>query len=218
MNNFIEEIKKQFGLNNLDSKTMIFRYNGFISACNMNLDNSRWNEKGLDTNNPYINKERKIDGEDYSINFSVGYETGKGKVLILLGTYDDLSLFLVNYCDSDIIKFKVNEVPFKIKLKKPKDNITYLMEVDCDNNRSLCDFRYTRSDDNDKKIIKFDSIISFEKLLKIVESFVKDPEYVFNEYSNIIDNREIHFTKEELNKGIINEEKNDNQTVKKKKR
>lgn len=218
MNKFIEEIKSQFGLNNLDSKTMIFRYNGFISACNMNLDNSKWNEKGVDTNNPYINKERNIDGEEYSINFTCGYETGKGKVLILLGTYGDLSVFLVNYCDSDTIKFRVNEIPFKIKLKKPKDNNTYLMEVDCDNNKSLCNFKYTRSDDKDKKILKFDGIISFERLLKIVESFVNDPEYVFNEYCNIIDNREIHFTKEELNKGIINEEKNDNQAIKKKKR
>ena len=209
MNKFIEEIKSQFGLNNLDSKTMIFRYNGFISACNMNLDNSKWNEKGVDTNNPYINKERNIDGEEYSINFTCGYETGKGKVLILLGTYGDLSMFLLNYCDKDIFKFKINEIPFKMKLKKTIDNNDYLLEIECDNTNSLCIFKITKNNYS----LNFDGTIKFDKILKIVESFTNNPEFVFDKYSEVINSKRFHFTDEELNSGLI-----DSNVVKKKKK
>jgi hypothetical protein len=214
MSNFVDEVKRLLGVKEIDSKTMIYRFNGFISSCNLDLTNAMWNIKARDTNNPYISTQYEDKENSYDINISNGYESGKGKVLILLGKYNDLSMLLVNYIDKDYNKNKVNELPFHIKLKKPKDNYIYLMEIVCDSNTS-CIFKITRTIDDNKNILNFDGNIKFDNILKIVESFTKDPEYLFNKYNDVIENKRFHFTDEELSSGMINIDK---EPVKKKKK
>ena len=209
MSNFVDEVKRLLGVGDIDSKTMIYRFNGFISSCKLDLTNAMWNIKGRDTNNPYISTQSEDKDNNYNINISDGYESGKGKVLILIGKYNDLSMFLLNYCDKDILKFKINEIPFKMKLKKTINNNDYLLEIECDNTNSLCIFKITKNNYS----LNFDGTIKFDKILKIVESFTNNPEFVFDKYSEVINSKRFHFTDEELNSGMM-----DSEIVKKKKK
>ncbi len=209
MSNFVDEVKRLLGVRDFSSKTMIYRFNGFLLSCNLDLTSAMWNIKSRDTNNPYISAQSEDKDNNYNINISDGYETGKGKVLLLIGMYNDLKLFLANYCDKDYNKLKINELPFKIKLKKPVDNIEYLLEIECDNLNSLCIFKISK----DNYSLNFDGTIKFDKILKIVESFANDPKYVFDKYSDVINSKRFHFTDQELSSGIM-----DNEPVKKRNR
>ena len=205
MNNFSEEIKQRFAIKELDTKTMIYRFNSFVSACHMEL-NGLWHEKNTDYTYPHICMVSEEKDNEYNINFSSNYEASSGKVLILIGKYNDLKLFLINYIDKDN-KFKINELPYKIKLMKSN----YLLEIVCDNYKSLCWFRLTNNDN----VIRFYGNINYDGVMKIVDSFVTNPEYLFDKYKTVIVRKRIDFTKEELEEGMINK---DNEPITKKKR
>lgn len=206
MNNFSEEIKRRFGIKELDTKTMIHRFNSFVSACHMNLNSGLWHEKNSDYTYPHICMVSEEKNHEYNINFSSNYETGNGRVLILIGKYNDLSLFLINYVDRDI-KFKINELPYKIKLKKTNN----LLEIECDNYKSLCRFSIT----SNNQTMVFYGNINYDDVMKIVDAFVTNPEYLFDKYKNVIVRKRIDFTQDELKEGMINR---DNEPTKTKKR
>ena len=213
--NFVDEIKKEFNVGELESATLKYRINGFIYACNMNLEDSICVKRISPTRLPYINK-KKEEETSYDINFTLGRDREKGRSTILLGKYGDLNVYFVNYYDQDKRKDRVNEIPFQIVVAKMYHDYAYQIDIQTVSN-SQVKFIIKKSKESEMLpgIVSFlANITDFSKVLKLVKSFVHNPELVFVAYDNVVNSKDIVFTTRDLNVALVKDEKLDKPTSK----
>jgi hypothetical protein len=209
--NFCHDIKNIYGISELNSKTLEYRLNGFIYACNMNLEEGIYTKCISSNRLPYINKKREDVKINYNINFALGHDREKGNNTIFIGKYNDLNLYFINYYNKDRNKDRVNEIPFQITLGKMYRDYTYQIDI-----RSVNESRIKIAVKRDKKTEMFPSVVSFTvnvndfgKILKLVKSFVYNPELVFITYDEVVNRKELLFTVKDLNAGLVEDEKLD---------
>ena len=208
---FCKEIMNIYKVEELNSETLKYRINKFIYACGMDLTDSIWSEDISKTNLPYVCK-KKSDGDiTYNINFARDYDREKGKNFILIGQYNELKLMLVNYFEKDKRKDIVNEIPFHILLSKEYMEATYQLEIkNIHNLRAKFILKKNKANDMLPSIVAFQSnVVDFGKILKLVKSFVYNPDLVFKVYDEKLNSKEIVFTNKDLDAALVVDDKLD---------
>ena len=209
--NFCDEIIREYRAEELDSKTLKYRINKFIYACGMDLSDSLWVKDISSTNLPYIFK-KKTDGDiTYSINFARDYDREKGRNFILIGEYNGLKLMFVNYFEKDKRNDIVNEIPFHILLSKEYKDAAYQLEINAGQNlKAKFIIKKNKESDILPSVVTFQANVNdFGKILKLVKSFVHNPDLVFRVYDEKLNSKEVIFTNKDLDAALVVDEKLD---------
>ena len=214
--NLYEELKKKINVEDLNSKTLSYRINGFVYACNMKLEDAGWFKCFTQNKKPYINKHEDNKDVKYSINFGLSYDNQKGKFCAIIGKYNDLEVYFINYYDEDKKKDRINEIPFHISIKKGNNNSFYKLSI---NTMSRSSVYFDLEKKSEKE--RFPNCLNFvaknkdfSRILKLIKSFVDNPEIVFIAYNDVMSGKDIHFTKREMNAAIMEDKKLDKPTSK----
>lgn len=208
---FCDEIKKEYNVLELESKSLSYRIDSFIYACDMDLSDSLCVKGISKTRAEYINKKKDTGNFQYDINFTRGYDHEKGNYFVLLGKYNDLVLLFANYFDKDKNKSRINEIPFHISLGKIYNDYAYQICFETVTaSRVKITIKKSKEDEMIPNSIVFQTNISdFSKVLKLVKSFVRNPELVYITYDEIMNRKEIMFTSSDFDVAIINDPKLD---------
>ena len=197
--NFCEELKRKLGLIELDSKTLSYRINGFLYACNMDLENG--NIGGTIDNGKIICSIKKNEDGVFEVMINVieGDHFNHERELVLKGNYNNINFLFSNKYDKNTMKNKILEIPFNINLKKDK----YILTVNSVFEERV-EFYLEEVNDNYSRHIHFYANISnFEDILRLVATFVNNPKEVFDNYNNIMEAKKIVFTNTDVKKGLI---------------
>ena len=195
--NFVESIKNEFKVDELNSNTLTYRINNFIKACNMNLSDGIISKE----NSSLIN----IKSDDYDLKFFKDSNEQEGNSFVLIGNYDDIEVSFTNFYDNDKKVNKINELPFRLSLVKNYNDIIYTMDI---NTTTYPTVKFTIGRNKElPQVISFQAnILDFSIILKLVKSFTTNPEFVYDTYNNIINQKNIILTNGDLNKGIIKDD------------
>lgn len=180
---FCNELKEEYKIEELNSETLKYRIDGFIHACDMDLSDSPCSKEISKTRMPYINKHSTKEDMNYSINFIRSYDKENGNGFVLLGKYNDLNIYFVNYFDKDKKRIVLMK-SFHITIDKKYEDLLYQLDIETTSKSSLrAKFTIKKNVKMDMlpSIVSFQSIFSdFNLILKLVESFVYNPDIVFN--------------------------------------
>ncbi len=200
---YCKELIDTYHIEELNSKTLIYRIDGFMEACNMNLENSICEKKISSFRTPYINKTNHEDGIEYSVNFMYIYDCDKGNNFTVIGNYEDLDFAFINYYDKDKNKNRIGEIPFSIMIEKKVNDSIYNIEM----NSTLAKQVEFIIKKDDERLCFYANILDFSKILNLVNSFVTNPEIVFETYNEIMNKKKVVFTNGDLNKAIEEDER-----------
>lgn len=207
---FTEEIKDKYKVEELNSKTLDYRINGFIKACNMDLSKSVCS-KEITTHHLEYSKLEYNNQDNTDNNYSVKFfkdTNDKGNYISISGNYNDLDFRFINYVDNDNNYNKIYELPFSVLLKKEKDIFNYDLEIVT---LSKYNTKFILRKNNEKMLIP--SIITFKAnildfgiILRLIKSFVNDPEQIFDEYNKTFKQKECTFNNKDITKSIIKDD------------
>ena len=154
----------------LNNKTMAYRINNFADACGMIY----------------------VDASDIEFIYDF-YEMGKDFILIkYAGQYDNLSFCFINSIHVDMnLDKKVRNLRFAIDLTKKIDTDIYKLNIGPRIGKSL-QYKFELSkktkDKNTNNNISFYSFVTdFDKILKLVKSFVDNPDLTLDSYNEIME-------------------------------
>lgn len=175
---------------NFNNKTLRYRINGFAYACNI-----------IDFKNA---------NEEESIKVSKNINP-LGTSITIGGEYNDLNFFFTNYYRKEKLDKKILDLPFSILLTKNVDKDLYGLNIETISGKKtqFVIYRYCLTVDNQTICddVRFVSSISdFSQVLKLIKNFVDNPITVFNTYNDIACKYERYFDKDDLEKGIIEDE------------
>ena len=209
MNNydFCEDIKERYNIEELDSPTLSYRINGFLYACNMDIEKGMYLKLISKFRRSFINKSCNEEGLNYSINFTRGYDKEIGNSFLLTGKYNDLDIMFEIFIDADK-KNKINELPFRISLCKMCDGYEYKLEINKENG-FMTQFSLNKKKENESLsnyIGFYANITDFSKILNLVKSFVNNPKVVFSVFNQIMNKKVVIFSDKEISKAIKEDE------------
>lgn len=208
---FCEEIINKYKVEELNSETLKYRFNKFVYACGMDLSDTLWDKDISSTRLSYIYKRKKDENINYDIKFARNYDQEYGPNFILIGEYNDLKLMFANYYEKDKRKDVVNEIPFRIVLSKKYKDATYQMEIMTTSNiRNKFLIKKNKESDMFPNVVVFQAnIFDFGQILKLVKSFVYNPELVYRVYDEKINSKEVILSNSDLNAALVVDEKLD---------
>lgn len=212
---YCEELKNEYKIEELDNRTLTYRIDGFINACEMNLEGSIGHKEISPMKIAYINKKIGEEELKYNVNFAYRYSVLKGNNFIFCGQYNDLDFSLINYFDSIRNKDKIYEVPFSITLTKPFDGYTYTIRMENVVNRIVV-FELIKSKEGEslvQQIVFENNIRDFTRVLSIVSSFVKNPKVVFDTYAYAVKKKVVKLSNEEVDR-VIKAENSEKKRIK----
>jgi hypothetical protein len=222
-----------------NNQTLRYRINGFAKACNMiDLDYSsrkrisdrviskiRYlkqdkDEKGKIVLVPCTKEEEKnnsikkvVDTVYYIvINKSDQNEFGNG--ITISGYYKDLTFSFSNYfSDNEDLDKYIKELPFSINLYKKINDQSFRLEIKTINGSETL-FTLSKSEDYkthiaNEKISFYKNVVDFSEVLKVIKSFVYNPEFIFINSSEVIKTRKVVFTDEELDRSLMQDKELD---------
>lgn len=213
---YVEELKKEFNIDELKSKTLSYRIDGFTLACRLDLSNSICEKLVSPNFLPYINKKMVEDETNYNINFARGYDNN-GKYFIMLGKYNELNILFKNYFDEDKNLKKINNLPFEISLGEIYNDFAYQLKIISEDGMRA-KFEVTKSKEGEslsQNLYFYGNIMHFSRILRIVRSFRDNPEIVFKTYNDEMKKQKIVFTSNILDKMAEKDETFDEPTGKK---
>ena len=187
------------------NKTLKYRIDGFAEACNMKNIGVVRNDGVL------FNTKTKTDDIKYymAVNTCSNYQLGSG--ITISGYYGDLNFSFTNFRNLvEDLDRKIIELPFILSLFKKVDLDTYHLEIETVNGIET-KFIITKSYEDKNKIIHsrlsfYANVTDFSIILKLVKSFVYNPQLVFATYNTIKEQKKIIFSGSELNKAIMQDE------------
>lgn len=190
------------------NNTLKYRINGFAHACRM--ENLNLVESTGILFNTLGNKKHK-DDNDIPI-YLISITKGKNEVKniyfsTIKGQYDDLSFVFTNYFTKKIMNKKIYDIPFEISLVKNVDKYIYDLSIETVNKEetrfTIRKYRELRNETLSSKLVFYANIMDFSNILKLVKSFVYNPELVFLTYNEINEQKKTIFTANSVNKGIM---------------
>lgn len=201
------------GMNEIfNNKTFRYRINGFAHACGMKnigvLGNSGvlFSAKGY---NKYVNDTNElgyfiaINEDDYVSCKKVG----------ISGHYEDLNFVFTNYYQKEKLDKKIVDLPFYIFLTKKINDDTYDLVIKTDDGKrtqfKISKYRDLKDRTIYDHVIFYANVTDFSTILKLVKSFVFNPILVFNTYNEIQHKYKAVYTNNDLDKGIMQDEKLD---------
>ena len=200
---YCKELIDIYKIEELDSKTLIYRIDGFMEACNMNLEKSICQKVISSSTKAYINNTTFDYNQTYSVNFAYIYDYENGKSFTVSGNYEDIDFCFINYYEKDKNKNRIIEIPFSLVIEKKINDTKYVIRMTSRINKQV-EFSIMK---NDEKLRFYANIIDFSKVLNIIKSFVNDPEILFNKYDEIMNKKRVIFTNGDLNKGFDDDKK-----------
>ncbi len=210
-NNNLADIDEVF-----NNKTLTYRINGFALACKM--DNIQIKNKAVTSHSiaentkleqisNTIESDKNNDGSNYFIAVNKGNEQIKGKFVTISGHYDDLNFSFTNYYGKKNINKKIVEIPFQISLVKAINQDNYILNIETidgiETQFILNKYREYKKRSISNKIVFYANILDFSNILKLVKSFVYNPQIVFDTYNEIKESKKITFTNSELTSAIM---------------
>ena len=201
---FSKIISKNTFCDEIDSKTLAYRIDGFLYACNYTLKEDAHEQVWKIFEKQYENIVNFDQNDEKKLNILVKKQIDpkRGNYIMLKGESDDLMFVFNNYYGKKKIDKKIMEIPFDIVLIKKFNDMEYQMILGTNVDKEV---RFTVIKNNEKKIVFYANIFDFSKILKLVKSFVKNPDVVFNTYSEVISEKRISFTNTDVNKVIEND-------------
>ena len=211
---FREMVEEIEGFTKINSKTLEYRYDKFVEACGMSLEDSKPVKCTGDSGTLYISKTKDNDEKKYNINFCLNYDYKNGRSTVLMGLYDDLNMVFINYCDTDKNKNVINEIPFQLKLGKVYQGIYHEIEI-IGKPKELTKFiiKKNRGGDISDSLTFYINLSDFGLIIRLVKSFVTDPETIYEHFNGIMNKKKVTLTYNDLENGII-KDNNLNEPVK----
>jgi hypothetical protein len=125
-----------------------------------------------------------------------------------MGNYNDIEVSFTNFTDKDKNYNKINELPFRLSIVKNFNDYIYTMDIVTIANPKV---KFIIRKNSEKMMLPlvisfYANILDFSLILKLVKSFVVNPELVHTNYSEIIKQKSTGFTNGDLIKGITNDE------------
>ena len=193
---------EEMHIKELGSITMEYRVNSFLKACNLLLNDKEYDKilkqyehtytRGLIYN---LGKENQI-----SI-YAVKQQDDKyGDYIHINGKTKNMVFSFDNYYEERKIDKRILELPYKMDIVKEYNNSIYEIKINAMYNGEFI-FDITKDDNT---ISFYINPIELHKMLKIINSFVNNPEVVYNTYNEIMYNKKFIFSSSDLNKGSIN--------------
>ena len=190
----------------LNSKTLEYRVSGFLYACGVHKENNYEYKPLIDIENGKAQRGTTFclnENDKLSVLVTKKRDSSYGDYINLEGESEDISFTFNNYYGNKKIDKKILEIPFFIEIRNhdyilkiktiEKERVEFYIE-----DSSIC--RYTHF---------YANILDFSKILKLVKSFVNDPEFVYSTYEEIMDNKKVTFTNGDIAKAIENDDKLD---------
>ncbi len=203
-----------------NNKTLSYRINGFAHACKM--ENVAVTQNGGVL---FTSKKDKKSAEypDYYITANTHDGDPRGVGVVFSGYYRDLNFVFTNFCDFKTnLNHKIKELPFSIVLIKTIDKETYRLQIetikDVETKFIINKSREYKDKTINSNVTFYANVLDFSQVLKLVKAFVYNPVLVFETYNGIKNNKKTVFTNNDLNKGIMQDEKLDKPTGKLKKK
>ena len=185
--------------NKLDTKTMEYRINNFIYACGFVLHGYKCDKTKYLFEDGYLQGLVFDQDEESQCNFMVKdkKDIERGNYLYMEGHRKDLDFIFNNYYKNKRIDKRIVELPFDIYLKVKQEENVYQLII-----RTIVDKenQFTIIKNDQQQLSFYANILDFSKVLKIVKSFVNNPELVLNVYDEIRNSKKVSFTNGDLKK------------------
>ena len=194
---FYKKLEERLNIRLLDNQPLYSQLNMFFDACDMDLRNGKVSD-GIEYND-YDVKEctKKYNSEKlkYEMNIFAGIEEGK-RFLDFRGIYNHLTFSLCNlYNENGVLQYR-------LELITSYKNDDYTLDISNTSGRKtefIIKRGYFKNDDNIYENLRFYSNrIDFENVFGIIKSFIDNPESVCRTYRNIMNQKEVMFTQNEI--------------------
>ena len=105
----------------------------------------------------------------------------------------------------------VNEIPFHILLSKEYKDAAYQLEINTGQNlKAKFIIKKNKESDILPSVVTFQANVNdFGRILKLVKSFVHNPDLVFRVYDEKLNSKEVIFTNKDLDAALVVDEKLD---------
>lgn len=191
---FCEELSEKFNNNIFKMPTIVYRLNGFVEACGLELT-----EETVTCNESFLKKtsnDNKYDIEIMNIYRKKGYKT-----IFINGSYDDFAFqFLNTFKEQRVKTNQIIEIPFTIKLCKMDDNIQYEMIVESNSHETSYIFLKDNleNEEENEKVKFYTKRVDIENVFGLLPSFIDNPRQVFETYKEIFANKKVYFNNNDL--------------------
>lgn len=206
---YYDDIKNKYQIEELNSNTFEYRINGFIKACSMDLDNCVFSKEISPLHIPYINTNSDEEGLKYNINFSYHFHQENGKNYVMNGTYNDLEFVFTNYYKNDKNKNRINDLPFWITISEKVNNTSYTIRMDTIVSTMVKFIIIKTDEERSDRLVFYANTRNFSNVLKLIKSFVGNPELIYNHYDKIMNEKEVIFSTNELCSPLIDDKELD---------
>ena len=182
-----------------NNKTFRYRINGFAHACRMN-------DVGVLGNSGVLFDSNHNDEEGYFISCNK-QDSKLGKCVTLSGHYKDLGFTFINYYNKENLDKKIYDLPFSITLEKKVDDETYKFDImsDVDNKTKFVISKYREFKDRTLRddVCFYTKTMDFSMVLKLINGFVYNPRLAFIAYNEIMNNYQVVFTNDLIDKMVM---------------
>lgn len=219
-NNQLAEMNEVF-----NNQTLTYRINGFAKACGMNnlFTAQRINKQVL------FNKRKKDSKEENY--YIVVNPSIKEDGITISGYYGDLNFAFSNYySENDDLDSDIVDLPFSISLYKtfgkvkpiidPKHvtrdtkdsdvlsakNYTFHLTIEKEGEKTkfiIEKFQEKKSNTLYSRLAFYNNSIDFSEVLKLIRTFVYNPELVFITYGEVMKNKMVLFSNDEIDSAIM---------------
>ena len=199
---FGKVFSEEMHIKEISSKTLRYRINNFLKACNVDLSDKEY-EKVLKQYEHVFTRGLiyNFGNEDQLSIYAVKQQDNKlGDYIHMYGRSKEFSFSFDNYYENKNLDKKIVDVPFNIIIKF--NNVDYGLRMETVFHKEVA-FMVTKKL---QSISFYSSPVDFEQVLEVISAFVYNPEEVFKIYNSIYNQKRIEFSNAELNIGATNGE------------
>ena len=234
-NNKLAEMNEVF-----NNKTLTYRINGFAKACGMN--NLKTDVKRLSNSVLFYRNENKGNTQEDPSYYIALNPTTKDEGLSISGYYGNINFVFDNYFNEDMdLDSDVLDLPYSISIYKTFDNKEKVMTPETvlystkdseklsvryytfhltieklDNVTIFVIEKYQEGKSNTlfSKIAFCNDNTEFSETLKLIKAFIYNPELVYITYGEVMKNKIVSFTNDEIDSAIMQDYSLDKPVVK----
>lgn len=200
---FSKIFSEEMHIKEINSKTLGYRINSFLKACNIDLKDKEYDKILKQYEHVFTRGLVYNYGEtdQFTIYAVKQQDQRNGDYVHMYGYNKEFSFAFDNYYENRKLDKKIVDIPFNILIKF--NNINYGLRMETVFHKAVS-FMVTK---DIQDLTFYNSVVDFEQILDIVSAFVTNPEEVYRIYSRIYNQKRIHFSTAELSIGTVNGEK-----------
>jgi len=194
-------LSDKLNIDEINSKTIAYRINSFINACNLNIDINDYKKQSKIYENYYTTGlifNQNCDNQ-LEIFATKKQSDDHGDYVHIAGENDDLIFSFDNFYEKKKINQKIVDIPFNIYINKMFEGLEYSVKMESTYNKEVC---FTFVEEDGHELCFYANILEFSKILNLVKAFISNPENVIRTYQRIMNNKKVIFTNGDLDKSI----------------